>query len=194
MQIGKTNLLPIRNTKPPIHSRRLGSCSESRLGCPARACPERAERVEGPKAGGPERRARPALPRIHRLIIPVIRRPSRLRHILPRTFTRINKSQLAQPPPRLQVMPPPLTLHIRPKRPAAIRPLTPRNPQPPQILDHRVNEFRATSLRIQIFITQNQLPTILSRASRRNPKRPRMPQMQQPSRRRRQPPTIGRKD
>ena len=86
---------------------------------------------------------------------------------------------------------PPLALRIRAKRPSAIRPLAPLNPQPAQIFDHRGSEFRPAPLRIQILIAQNQLPALFRRPLRRNPKRPRMPQMQQPGRRRRQPPAIG---
>ncbi len=120
MQIRKTNLLAIRHAKPPVRTWNGG-----RLVRPARA-----------KPSGPRQGTRPALPRIHRLIIPLIRRRSRLRYILPRTGARINKSRLAQSPPRLQIMPAPLALRVRPKRPSAIRPLAPLDPQPAQVVEH----------------------------------------------------------
>ena len=116
--------------------------------------------------------------------------PRRQGHILPRTRTWINPTRIAQLLPRRKIMPSPLALRIRTNRPAAVRPLNPRNPQPPKIVDHRVHELIPAALRIQIFIAQDQLPAVLGGTPRRNPKSPRVPHMQQPGGRRREPPAI----
>ncbi len=113
-----------------------------------------------------------------------------MRQILPRTYARINKSSFAQLPPCLQIVRPTLTLRIRPKRPATIRPLVPLNSQPAQIFHHRARKLRTRTLRVQILIPQHQNSLISARPLRRDPKRPRMTHMQQPRRRRRQPPAI----
>jgi hypothetical protein len=77
---------------------------------------------------------------------------------------------------------PPLALRVGRKRPAAIRPLGPLNSQPAQIFNHRLNEFSATPLWIQIFISENQLSAMLDSTLRRNPERARVPKVQQPGR------------
>ncbi len=133
---------------------------------------------------------RPALPRVHRLIIQTIRSPQRHRDILPRTTAGIDKSTLAQQIPSSQIKLPPLTLRVRRKRASTIRPLLPGNPEPVQILHHGLHEFRPAPLSIQILIPQNQRPAALGSPLRSNPKRPRMPHMQQAGRRRRKPPAI----
>ena len=179
MQIGEADLLTVRDLKAPIHSSRLRPCRDGRLGRPARA-----------KLSGLGAR-RPAPPRIHWLIIAVIRRPRRLRHILPRACTRINQSLLTQRFPRRQIVLSPLALRVRAKRPSAVWPLGPRNPKPAQVLDHRFHKFRSAPLRIEVLIAEDQLSAAFLGPLCGNPKCPRMSQVQKPSRRRREPPAIG---
>jgi ribosomal protein S28E/S33 len=54
-----------------------------------------------------------------------------------------------------------------------------------QILDHGLDEGGATTLRIQILISQNQSTAPLDRSLRRNPKGPRMSDVEQAGGRRR---------
>jgi hypothetical protein len=184
MQIRKTNLLSVGNPKPPIQPRGI---VWDRVG----ACPEQSRRDPVVRSEAPLPYRRPTCPRIHRLIIPLIRSPRGHPHILPRTRTRINHPPLAQRLPSPQIMPTPLTLRIRTTSPAAVRPLAPLNSQPAQIFIHCRHKLRPTALRIQILIAEDQLAMMLSRPSSRNPECPRMPQMQQPSRRRRKPTAVA---
>jgi ribosomal protein S28E/S33 len=55
-----------------------------------------------------------------------------------------------------------------------------------QILDHGLDEGGATTLRIQILISQNQSTAPWDRSLRRNPKGPRMSDVEQAGGRRRQ--------
>jgi hypothetical protein len=182
MQVVKADFLTIRNPKPPIESGGLiGPCGDGRLIRPATAKPS------GPDHGT----RRPAPPRINRLIIAIIRRSSRQRHILARTSTRINRPNLPQPLPRPQIEVSPLALRVGSARPSAIRTFLPGNSQPVQVFDHRIDELATTALWIQIFISQNQGPAPLSRTPRRNPERPRVSDMEQASGRRRQAPPIA---
>jgi hypothetical protein len=187
MQVVEQDFLAIRNPKAPIKPGRPlrrcslhSQCSDGRLVRPATAKPS------GPDHGT----RRPTPPRIDRLIITIIRRPSCQSHILARASTRIDRPNLPQPLPRLQIEISALTLRIGSVRPSAIRPLLPGNSQPVQVLDHRIDEFGTAALRIQILISQNQGPAPLRRSLRGNPKRPRMPDVEQARGRRRQAPTI----
>jgi hypothetical protein len=185
MQVVKADFLTIRNPKPPIHSRRHSPCSDGRLVGPA--SPERSRRASSPRQGT----GRPTPPGINRLIIAVIRRPSRQRHILARTSTRIDDPNLPQSLPRLQIEVSPLALRVGSARPSAIRPFLPGNSQPAQILDHRIDEFGTAALRIQILISQSQRSVPLGGSLRGNPERPRVSDMEQASGRRRQAPAIA---
>ena len=156
MQICEADLFPVRHSKPPVHAFQLGPCSDGRLGRPAKAKPSGSG--DGPAGSG-----------IQRLIIPLIRSPSRLRHILPRASTRIDHSQIPQLLPCCEIVRPPLALRVRRTRPAAIRPLGPLNPQPVKVVIHRLNEFGPAALRIQVFIAKNQLPMMFCRTLRRDP-------------------------
>ena len=183
MQIRKTNFLSIRNPKSPIRSPRVGvrlGPGDSRLGCLA-------------KPSGPRHdTGRPAAPGIHWFIIQPIRRSRRQLHILPRTSAaRIDHSRIPQLPPRLQIKSAPLTLRIRSHRPAIVRPLAPRDPQPSQIFHHGLDKLGPGALGIQVFVAQDQLPAPLRRPPCRHPKRARMSEMQKPSRRRRKSPAIN---
>ncbi len=178
MQVNKADLLTVGNLKAPIGARRFELLMWDRVSDPVRS--------EAPSL-------RTAPPRIHQLIIRIIRRPRRLRHILPRAGTRINESPLTQRFPRRQIMLSPFALRVRPNGSPAIRPLGPRNSQPAQVLDHRFHKLGTAPLRIQVFIPKNQLPAAFRGSLRRNPKRPRMAEVQQTCGRRRQPPAIGEK-
>src|SRR5215469_6233484 len=85
---------------------------------------------------------------------------------------------------------PPAALRVRTVRTATVRPLAPGNPQPLEVFDHRLDKLRAAPLRIQIFVTQDQIPVALGGSRGSNPERARVSKMQQPGRRGRQPPTI----
>ncbi len=178
MQIGKSYFFAIRNPKSPVEPDRLRTSGDGR---PAHA---------KPSGSGI---SRPANPRIHRLIVPVIRRPSRLCHISPRAGAGIDHPQIAQLLPRRQIARPPLALRIRAERSAAVCPLCPFNPQPVKIVIHRLHKFRTATLRIQIFIAKDQLAVAFAGALRRDPKRARMPQVQKPGWRGRYSPAV-RKD
>src|SRR5262249_48664237 len=118
---------------------------------------------------------RSALARINRLIVPIVRSPGSQSHVLARASTRINKSQVPQLLPGLEIKIPSLTLRIRPERPAAIRALLPTNPEPPQVFKHRVDKFGPAPLLIQVFIAQDQSTSALGRPLPRKPKRTRVP-------------------
>jgi hypothetical protein len=183
MQIGEANLLAVGNAEAPIHASRRRPCSGGRLVRPAMA-----------KPSGPEHspaRPIPASSRIHRFIVQIIRRTRRLRHILPRASARIDHPLRKQLLPSVQITCSPFTLHVRSKRPTAIRTFRPLDPEPSQILEHRLHKLRATPLRIQILIAENELSAALRRTPGCDPKRARMPQMEQPSGRRRKPSAIG---
>ena len=181
MQIRKTDLLTIAHAKSPVHPRRLSPRSDSRLGCPATAKP----------GGTRQTAARTAPPRINRLIVTIVRRGSRLRHILARASARIDQSPVTQVSPSLKIVRPTLTLRVGPVSAPAIRTFAPLNSKPPQIFEHVMDEFRTTALEIQIFIAQDQLPAVLSSALSRNPEGASVTEMQQSGRRRRQPPAVG---
>jgi hypothetical protein len=59
-----------------------------------------------------------------------------------------------------------------------------------QVLEHRLNEFRPTTLRIQIFIAQDQLAAALSRALCRNPECACVAEMKQSGRRGPEPTSV----
>ena len=158
IQIRELNLLAVGNAKPPVHARRLHEL--------------------GPIL------AFTTSPRIHRIIVRIVRSARRLRQILARTIARIQKPALPQPPPSLQIVRAALTLRVRAIGPATIRALAPTNAQPAQILNHGAGKFRPRPLPIQILIPQDQSSLVLDRPLRRDPEGPRMPNMQQPRRRR----------
>src|SRR5579863_203866 len=87
-------------------------------------------------------------------------------------------------------MPAPFALRIWSKRPAAIRSFGPLNSEPPQVLEHRFDEFEAATLRVQIFVAEDELAAALSSTLRRYPKSARMAKMKKPSRRRGESPAI----
>ena len=124
------------------------------------------------------------------LIITVIGRTGGQRDILPRARTLINQSPLSQTVPRLEVESAPLALDIRSTWSPAVRSLDPINADPAQVREHRVHKFAATARPIQIFVAQNQLPTMLRRAPGRDPERPRMTKMKKPGGRRRKAPAV----
>jgi len=82
------------------------------------------------------------------------------------------------------------TLRVRRKWPAAIRSLGPRNSEPVQVLDHRVDEFRTASLPIEIFISQNECSSALGGALGGNPKRARVANVEKAGRRGGETPAI----
>src|ERR1035437_1162266 len=167
IQIRKFDCLALGNAEPPVHARRF---REAGLIL-----------------------ALTTSPRIHGLIIPIIRSARRLRQILARANARIEKPALPQPSPSLQIVRPALTLRVRGTRAATFRPLTPANSQPAQVFGHGADNLRPRALRIQILIPQNQGSLILDRPLRRDPERPRMTNVQQPRRRRRQASAITRR-
>ncbi len=171
MQVVKTNLLPIGNPKPPIHSGRLGPLAKSKASRPGDESPTR--------------------PRIQRFIIPLVRRPRRLSHILPRTSARINQLALAQLFPSFQIKSAPVALRIRTDRPATIGPLAPLDSQPPQVFEHRPDKLIPAALEIQIFATQDQGAAGNRRALRRDPESARVSEMEQSGRRGSKPPAVG---
>jgi hypothetical protein len=63
--------------------------------------------------------------------------------------------------------------------------------QPAQVFQHRLRELRPTTLRIQIFIAQDQLPAVNRRALSRNPKTAGVADVKQSGGRWRQPSAIG---
>ena len=176
MQVGKRDLFAIGYAKSPVRAGRQILC--------------RGRRIRPHCEGKPSVVRGPARPRIHRLIVALIRRARGQRHILSRARARINHSQLAQSSPRCHIKLPPLALHIRTVGTTAIWPLAPRDAKPSQVLDHRCREFRAAALRVKVFVAKNQRATPLSRVPRRNPECPRVPQVKQAGGRGRKPPAI----
>lgn len=154
--VDKRNRPPIRNPKPPIH-----------------LPPPQLLFAETPL---------PTCPRIHRLILPRVRRLQCPQHIRPRTHAWVNNSHPLQPLQRLPI-------NLYPPRLKHCFPLPPKS-EPLQILKDPFHKFRPTPRRIQILNPQQQLAPRRPRPLLRHPKRPRMPQMQPPRRRRRQPPSI----
>jgi hypothetical protein len=71
-----------------------------------------------------------------------------------------------------------LALHVRAAGTAAVGTFDPVDAEPAQVLDHCLDEFRATALRIQIFVAEDQLAAMLGSAMRRGPKRTRMAEME----------------
>src|SRR6266566_535887 len=95
----------------------------------------------------------------------------------------VNKVTDAQFFPDLQVTRTPLALNIRGKRSADIRSFIPVQPEPVQILDHRVGKFSAATIAIQIFDPQKQLATGFPCTFLRPPERHRVTDVQKTGRR-----------
>ena len=89
------------------------------------------------------------------------RRPAR--H-LRRTGAGINHSLLAQLLPGRQIMFATSALSVRGVGAAAVRAFGPLNAKPMQVFQHRLHEFRSTTLRIQVFVAKNELAVALDRA------------------------------
>ncbi len=149
VQISERDLLAVAHAKPPVHACRLGvfhcTCGDGRLGRLAKAKPStpmHADRWTTP-AG------------IHWLVIHVIRRSRRLRHVFSRANTRINHAEIPQLSPRFEIVPPPLTLGIGTSWSAAVRAFDPLDAQPSQIFEHRLHKLRPAALRIQIFVAED---------------------------------------
>src|ERR1700691_3050239 len=156
IQIRKLNRFAIANAEPPIHARRLRELGPIQI------------------------LALTTSPRIHGLIVSIIRSIRGLRQILARTHARIQNPALSQPPPSLQIVRPALALGVRGIGSAAIRPLAPTNSQPAQIFHHGASTLRSRALWIQILIPQNQSSVILDRPLRCDPESSRMTKVQQP--------------
>src|SRR3981189_2010731 len=75
-------------------------------------------------------------------------------------------------------------------RTAAVRPFTPSDSEPSQIVDHGAAKFWPRALRIEVFIPKYQRAPIFDRALRSDPERARMADMQQATRRWRKAPAI----
>ncbi len=178
VKIGEQDLLAIGNPKAPVHTGRFELIVWDRVFDPVR-------RSEAPPS------PRPAFPRIDRLIIRIIRRARRLRHVFSRTSTRINHPQIAQLPPRFDVVCPPFALCVRTCRPSAIRPFDPVDPKPAQVFEHGLHELRSTALRIQVLVAENQLSVMLGSTQRRRPEGARMAEVQQAGRGRREASAIS---
>ena len=180
MQIVKTNLLTIRHAKSPIDSRRRRPSGDRCLGCPTMA-----------KPSGPRHSPWwPAGPGIQRIVVSLIRSSRRERHVASRAPAGIDHPLIEQRPPCLQIPSPARALHIRSKRASAVEPFIPLDPEPAQIVDHGLHELGPATLRIQIFISQNELSATLFCPLRRDPERARVTDMQQAGGRRRKPSTI----
>ena len=110
--------------------------------------------------------------------------------ILSRMGTRINPPASGKFPPHVPILIQPLTLNVRTKFPAAIRPFLPIQPPPAQIFDHSCRVFPATALMVEILHPQNQRPLLPLRPLRCHRERAGVPQMQPPARRRCQPASI----
>ncbi len=103
--------------------------------------------------------------------------------ILSTATTRIHKPSLKQSLERRPIQRP--TLRLRNHR------RLPVDPQPSEILNHRINKLQLRPLRIKILVAKHQHPTRRFRTKLRHAKRVRMPQMQQACRRRSQPSHIA---
>ena len=165
MKVGKPDLLAVGDTKSPVHSGGLGKFL-----------------AISPAA---------ASTGIDRLVIGVIGRTRRLGQILTRTGARIDKAGIAQFLPCSYVVFPPLALAIRRVRSAAIPAFLPMNAQPKQVFDHGRNKFRPRSLRIKIFVAQDQDSVTLSRSLRCDQEGPCMAEMKQSGGRRCKTPAIN---
>jgi len=126
IQIRKLDRLTVQDPKPPVH---------------ARGFRELTDILALTTSSG-----------IHRLIISIIRSARRLRQILARARTRIHEAALPQPPPSLQIVRPALTLGVGSISSSTVRPLTPANSEPVQIVKHGIGEFPSRALWIEILI------------------------------------------
>lgn len=192
MQIVKANLCASGYTEAPVDAFRPIVGRDSRPRWPALS-----ERSESNGSGRAKLEmsttcsGRPARTGIYRLIISFVRRARCLRHIFTRAVARINHPQFSQLLPRLQIERFPLALGVGTKWTAAVRPLTPLDSQPSQVLIHGLHELRLAALRIEILVAENQLAALLSSALCGDPKCSRMPEMQQSGWRWREAATIG---
>ena len=132
----------------------------------------------------------PAGSRIDRFIIQIIGRAHCLGNFPAGTSTGIDQSALMQILPGGQIACSPLALRIRGMRTAAIRAFVPGDTEPAQIFEHGIDELSAATLRIQVFVAQDQSSAMLSRPLRGNPECARVSEMQQAGWRGRKPATI----
>ncbi len=96
-----------------------------------------------------------ACSRINRFLIFGVRRSRGSRDIFSRAGAAVNRADLPELSQKIQIMIPPLALHIRSKRPADIGPFIPFQPKPIQIFDDRITKFRTAPRFIQVFNAQN---------------------------------------
>jgi len=107
-----------------------------------------------------------------------------LREILSRAGARINESCVAQPPPRLEIKRWPFALRVGTEVAAAVRPFHPTKAEPLEVFDHRARKLGTRTLRIEVFVAQDQGSTALGGTLRGDPKGARMPDVQKPGGRR----------
>ena len=84
----------------------------------------------------------------------------------------------------------PFALGVRTKGSAAIGALGPRDPKPAQVIDHGLHKVRAATLRVQIFVPENQYSVMLNGTLGGNPEGARMANVQKTRGRGREATTI----
>ena len=130
--------------------------------------------------------------RIKRLVIRIVVRSGRcLRDIPARTRTRIDQAAIPQLAPSLHIEIAAFALRIWPVRSSHIGTFAPFDPEPMQVVEHGFGELGATTLLVEVFVSQNQCAAMLRGPPRGDPERSSMPNMQQPSRGRRKPSPIS---
>jgi hypothetical protein len=126
---------------------------------------------------------RPALSRVNRLFIFMVRRARGLKDILPRTGARIDQRRVPQFPPRREINFAPFALEVRPQRSARVRPLVPAQSEPAKVFNDRAAKFWPASVAVQIFNSKNKLSATRLSAFLRAPERQRMADMKVTGRR-----------
>jgi hypothetical protein len=99
----------------------------------------------------------------------MMRRASRLEHILSRTPARIDQRSVPQLFPSGEIKCAPLALHIRAKAAADVRPFVPAQAEPAQVFDDGVAKFRTATHRIEILDPKNKRAAVLFGAFLRAP-------------------------
>jgi hypothetical protein len=144
MRVGEAHFLTAGHTETPVHSRWFTELLSIGAGT--------------------------ASARIDGLVIAIVRSGGRLFKILARAGAGESEARIAQLAPCRQVMRPAFALRVGAVRAAAIGAFRPAKAEPAQVLQHGVSKFGAATLRIEIFVAQDQRACILLSSPGSNPK------------------------
>jgi len=118
--------------------------------------------------------------RIHGLLFALVWRAQGAQHVLPGARARIDEAAGAELLKGRDVMGDPGALVVGRIRPAHVRPLTPAQAKPAQVLEHRIDKLRTATWAVEIVVAQDERAARGRCALLGDPKRARVTEVRKP--------------